>query len=115
MSDEAERSEPLGRLHLRSRSTSALSCPYCREALEPNHAVLVCEACQTAYHPDCLRSELGRCSTIGCAGRRALLRRLGEEEEEAPPPSEEIRPEPGGVLCCAACQGRLQPEEKVLP
>lgn len=59
---------------VQARSSSDASCPYCRGAFEPGERVLACEACQTAYHEECMRQELGRCSTLGCAGKRALLR-----------------------------------------
>lgn len=59
-------------------------CPYCRGDLGPGEALFVCEGCRATFHADCLRG-LGRCTTLGCAGARALPRQEAVPEPAAAP------------------------------
>lgn len=96
---------------VQARSSPEESCPYCRGGFERGEPLLVCEACQTSFHADCLRQELGRCSTLGCAGTRALPRAAsGSEPVRVQPAAERPRAAPGvwsasrryAFLLCAA-------------
>lgn len=90
-------------------------CPYCRERLAPGERVLVCEGCQAPYHEECMRHELGRCATIGCAGRRALPRAYGGDASATPaPPRTSPRSPPPDRNLCAGCHGALRLNEQVL-
>ncbi|HOF87199.1 MAG TPA: RING finger protein, partial [Armatimonadota bacterium] len=40
-------------------------CPYCQQAIHPNTAVIVCERCQTWYHPACWEAHAG-CAVATC-------------------------------------------------
>ncbi|MBX3472052.1 MAG: hypothetical protein KF878_34805 [Planctomycetes bacterium] len=64
-------------------------CPYCRGDLGRGEALLVCEGCRATFHADCLRG-LGRCTTLGCAGARALPRQEAIPEP-APAPARDDR------------------------
>lgn len=90
-------------------------CPFCRERFARGERVLVCEGCQAPYHADCMRTELGRCATIGCSGRRALPRAFGAD---APSPPVRVEPPrqapPPDRTRCSACREALKIEERVL-
>lgn len=47
------------------RPSSPQACPLCRDEVSPARSP-GCLGCETVYHQDCL-TELGGCSTIGCA------------------------------------------------
>lgn len=61
------------RLVVQARDNADATCPYCKDHFAAGAPALACEGCQTTYHEDCLRA-LGRCSTLGCPGTRALPR-----------------------------------------
>jgi TM2 domain-containing membrane protein YozV len=43
-----------------------LTCPYCRTPFEPGEEPVVCTACGTAHHADCLEENRG-CTVFGCS------------------------------------------------
>ena len=49
---------------------SERTCPFCHDDLSEGDRV-GCEACDTVHHADCFE-EIGRCTTLGCAGLRAF-------------------------------------------
>jgi hypothetical protein len=62
----------------------ALTCPYCRTAIESGTRTVVCPACELVHHADCWEENRG-CSTYGCrmAGAvtpRAAARPAAEEQ-----------------------------------
>ena len=59
------------RLRVSPRGPESQTCPLCKDSLVDSEArVAVCGDCSTRYHQQC-HSELGGCSTLGCAGRLA--------------------------------------------
>lgn len=57
-------------LKVAERATAGVRCPYCHDALGSAAPVLVCVACSTAHHADCL--DANGCTVLGCRanGRR---------------------------------------------
>lgn len=63
------------------RGLAGRQCPYCHDDLEaaPPAELVACEQCQTVLHGECL-AEAGRCTALGCTGRRGLPLLEGAEE-----------------------------------
>lgn len=68
----------------RQQAREEVRCPYCHAGFEPDATVVSCGGCATVYHRDCLRDELGRCATLGCAVRPELGKHCRYEELDAP-------------------------------
>lgn len=52
------------------RTPLGLRCPLCRDDLYEDDTLHQCEGCSTKFHQECREEFRGRCSTLGCAGRR---------------------------------------------
>ncbi len=59
---------------------TAARCPYCHDRLEkPDLPLATCADCGTPFHRLCLE-ELGRCTTLGCAGAELEPERASPQE-----------------------------------
>ena len=52
------------------------TCPYCKDTLRGELDLVTCGRCTTLHHAACFK-ELGRCTALGCQGKRPfpVLRR----------------------------------------
>ena len=52
-------------MKIRSKSSHREVCPYCKDSIEDD--LVLCEACETPHHADCLNQHEG-CAIFGCMG-----------------------------------------------
>lgn len=61
-----------GRIDVSLRSASQQICPYCKDSLNGDEALVACRTCVTTHHDECWSSNGSRCSVFGCRGTHAI-------------------------------------------
>lgn len=58
-------------IRLQPRESPEALCGFCRDSFLPSEPVERCEGCDSPYHDECWRDELGgKCTTLGCSNEK---------------------------------------------